>query len=550
MLEEFVQTRLPPEILSNIFMFCQANSKRGDPNTAFNRDWIRVSHVCRQWRDVALGCPDLWSTIQLDESQEKYLTSWYASQLERAENYPLAIEASIEWIPSQETIGWVVSLLPRITSLDVQGHDDCVMEFLTGFADLCAPALLSISIDTFGEIPPSLFGGGTPQLQFIRLEDCSKLPVASPIFQSPSLTHLELTYIIDSPPWPWIHGLLQGVSGTLNTLIFDHVLPNRYPKNDNNSLPILELSRLQQISLFETFHILSGFLNSIRIPASTRVDLWISQVQDEVYYEDIYAALSNARSTTFSPRGLLMTQGHSPSHWIKTAADLRIEGWEDRPLVKSDRISDQPPLISLTYTPAFMPVGLGQWVKAKPSFPIYSKQQFSIPGLSSLHLESLFIRPSQQRYGIPQAIPTHPTFWSEIAELPELSTIMIDPDCVKQFIRCLKEDSLAIQAHPDGTSSAARRRFPALKIVFFEGYNARNVVNVDGPGRFTGSTFETLEENIRLRAGIGKGFESVKFFKWEADVDDGLKERLSSFIDSVQQFGLSASCEKFSTVRG
>jgi hypothetical protein len=419
------------------------------------------------------------------------------------------------------------------------------MSFLNSLAGSNAPALTSILIGASGRIPPRLFAGGTPRLQLIRLEECHEIPVDSPIFLSQSLTHLELINIDRSPPWFWLHGLLQRVSNSLKTLVFDHALPSSLSMDMEDSLPILEFSRLQRLSVHDTFDLLSTFLDSIRIPASTRVDLWMSRIEDEASYEAIYATLSSARSTPFSPTCLLMTQGCSPSYWIKIPTDLRIEGWEDHTLVKTDCIPDQPPSISLSYPPSYK-LNFVQCHRLEPSFPVYSKNQFPIPGLSSLHLKSLFIRPSQLWYGTPEPTPTHPTFWDEIAGLPELSTIMVDQPCIEQFIQCLKEDSLAIETQTDGVYSATQRRFPALKTIFFEGCNAKNITNRGSQGRFTKSTFETLEENIRLRAGIGNGLVSIKFLWWAAYVDEGLEERLSSFIDSVQQYGLSASRDRSS----
>ena len=49
-------SRLPPEVLSLVFLWTASLSS---PKTS----WIRITHVCRQWRDVALQCPTLWTNI-------------------------------------------------------------------------------------------------------------------------------------------------------------------------------------------------------------------------------------------------------------------------------------------------------------------------------------------------------------------------------------------------------------------------------------------------------------------------------------------------------
>jgi hypothetical protein len=42
-------SRLPPEILSKIFVCCAATS-------GLTMDWVKATHVSRHWRTVAMGC--------------------------------------------------------------------------------------------------------------------------------------------------------------------------------------------------------------------------------------------------------------------------------------------------------------------------------------------------------------------------------------------------------------------------------------------------------------------------------------------------------------
>jgi len=54
---------LPPELLSNIFLFYNHTSNTSP--TSFS--WT-VAHVCSRWRQIAFNTPKLWSTIILDVS--------------------------------------------------------------------------------------------------------------------------------------------------------------------------------------------------------------------------------------------------------------------------------------------------------------------------------------------------------------------------------------------------------------------------------------------------------------------------------------------------
>ncbi|CAL1706662.1 unnamed protein product [Somion occarium] len=52
-----INGRLLPELLSEIFMHCMRMS--------FGYSWIKVAHVCRYWRAVALASPSLFSSIDV-----------------------------------------------------------------------------------------------------------------------------------------------------------------------------------------------------------------------------------------------------------------------------------------------------------------------------------------------------------------------------------------------------------------------------------------------------------------------------------------------------
>ncbi|KAF6759714.1 hypothetical protein DFP72DRAFT_795590, partial [Ephemerocybe angulata] len=46
---------LPPEILAAIFLLI--------PRDVGDTSWIRVTHVCHRWREVALNDPRFWSVL-------------------------------------------------------------------------------------------------------------------------------------------------------------------------------------------------------------------------------------------------------------------------------------------------------------------------------------------------------------------------------------------------------------------------------------------------------------------------------------------------------
>ncbi|EPT01838.1 hypothetical protein FOMPIDRAFT_1119418, partial [Fomitopsis schrenkii] len=80
---------LPPEIFSEVLLY--AAGIYTDDTTTDNsippvRDLTRTSHVCKQWRAIALGCSALWSCIDLHRAPE-----WVAELLARSKGAPLYV---------------------------------------------------------------------------------------------------------------------------------------------------------------------------------------------------------------------------------------------------------------------------------------------------------------------------------------------------------------------------------------------------------------------------------------------------------------------------
>lgn len=80
--------RVPVEILSEIFLRCVPDSYE-----ELNADlsWIpTVSHVNRHWREVALACPELWTSIIFSKPK------WVPVMLSRSKKAPLVIKVDLD----------------------------------------------------------------------------------------------------------------------------------------------------------------------------------------------------------------------------------------------------------------------------------------------------------------------------------------------------------------------------------------------------------------------------------------------------------------------
>lgn len=68
---------LPVEILSRVFvLYVDSHDCTGD--VAFDTSPVCLSHVCRRWRDVALGIPILWRRVHLHSRH--IVDDWYTSR--------------------------------------------------------------------------------------------------------------------------------------------------------------------------------------------------------------------------------------------------------------------------------------------------------------------------------------------------------------------------------------------------------------------------------------------------------------------------------------
>lgn len=116
---------LPPELLCDIFqLYVDAFSQRAPPVdyqslvAAYKSPycWIRVTHVCQHWRDVALAMPHLWSSVVV--THEKKLVKITRKMLLRSGNAPLHLY--LYSIPSRPLLFDVFgSSVERLESIEV-----------------------------------------------------------------------------------------------------------------------------------------------------------------------------------------------------------------------------------------------------------------------------------------------------------------------------------------------------------------------------------------------------------------------------------------------
>ena len=163
--------RLPPELLAGVF----DQARRSSP--AFERV---ASHVCATWRDVAIGLPNLWNTIDLHvRPASAAALHRLSTYLSRSQPFPLDI-----FISSQDFDPVLDLLLPhalRWRQLCLVTSSSCCLSIHHAMHTLTTPMLEYLSIRTdlphngspepYLNVPtlvPQILPS-TPSLSFLRL---------------------------------------------------------------------------------------------------------------------------------------------------------------------------------------------------------------------------------------------------------------------------------------------------------------------------------------------------------------------------------------------
>ena len=167
--------RLPPEILSEIFLdlaeSLASREYRRERLSAVRNEWLRVTRVCRRWREVAVGQPLLWNVLDYNTGNARRQTHEAALNrqwLRRAGCAPLDICIGGTNLIDEETLAELAARCGQIRRLWIRLFDPA--DILSRFAGP-ATHLEELTIQSFigAARLPTLVGGDTPFLKRLAM---------------------------------------------------------------------------------------------------------------------------------------------------------------------------------------------------------------------------------------------------------------------------------------------------------------------------------------------------------------------------------------------
>ncbi|KDQ49767.1 hypothetical protein JAAARDRAFT_615839 [Jaapia argillacea MUCL 33604] len=188
---------LPTELLTGILLSVVTSEQRRaqhmidvSPNHYDCSRWLAVSQVCCYWREIVLGCAEMWRCLFLGNP------TMTAEMVSRSMGVPLIVVSDEN--PHREAVELALNQISRIQILNITIADRArvgIEELLDQQLSTAAPELRWLAIQGYGvsnwTVPAILFGGIAPNLQRLRLSGC-KLALPLPFLQCQSLTHFEL----------------------------------------------------------------------------------------------------------------------------------------------------------------------------------------------------------------------------------------------------------------------------------------------------------------------------------------------------------------------
>ncbi|KAF8205653.1 hypothetical protein K438DRAFT_1818205 [Mycena galopus ATCC 62051] len=295
---------LPLEILAEIFSYCVPDEFITPSLTTAP---LVLCGLCRQWREVAISTPELWSSLVLDmelAAEAEGYVDLYRTWLSRARRSPLSLHLQVE---KRDLTKTVLSLLETIVALSPQWRNIHVFLTvdITGLLfERSAEGFLLLEKFTFtSDTSPSqtpISFCNAPRLREIDFD--SAYPPVSPIhFPWAQITTFRTSDITVSSCLEILGNASNLVNGT-----FD------FRSGAVPTISVLSLEYLQSLALSELLagdrhKIPMNVLSCLKTPALNSLALQFSDVYASTYPQDLSPFLSFVSRSAFHLRSLALS---------------------------------------------------------------------------------------------------------------------------------------------------------------------------------------------------------------------------------------------------
>ncbi|KAJ8496013.1 hypothetical protein ONZ45_g12621 [Pleurotus djamor] len=256
-------SKLPAEILSQIFLdakyIAAVGCSQSQPHFCdFATNWLNVARVCRDWYNIVLDTPRLWSSIKLNPPDRAL------EMLKRSKSVPLKIQYKTPYCDAayERVKDAFMSQIHRVQDLDIPLVDEQALVFLqtneTAEASLLETLVVS-SPDPF-ILPPSILDRGMPSLRVLALSNGSLM---APLPYLPRLVDLTL-----SPTHISVPLLLQSLDNTPNLECIS-VAHLEAISSSSDDLPIVALPHLSRGCIISCDIHGSSIFDALRHPKTT-----------------------------------------------------------------------------------------------------------------------------------------------------------------------------------------------------------------------------------------------------------------------------------------
>ncbi|KAF8880849.1 hypothetical protein BD779DRAFT_1675702 [Infundibulicybe gibba] len=168
--------RLPPEILSRIFVF----------HAQIESSWLNAAltstRVCKRWQEIGWACPELWSHINYRDCRS---AAWMAGMIKRSCTLPLSLTIGNRATVGAQKMAWLsitCTASNRLTCTSARGGYWAFFEAFSQPVPLLEHLTVSSYARTVFAFPPEFLGGSAPSLRHMKLSTNSYIRWDSGLF--------------------------------------------------------------------------------------------------------------------------------------------------------------------------------------------------------------------------------------------------------------------------------------------------------------------------------------------------------------------------------